>query len=629
MTWTLIRKELRQHWLAVLLLGLGTMLGYGMIIAATLTKGQAGSGFEVLRLFLALMGPLSAVLLCHRLVVLEYQSRTQLFLEGLPLARWRMVFVKYSLGFLVILLLVLLAFGLACVLSWRRENLTARFLGIISVRTISVTWLMYSFCFLLGLLGRYRVPLYLATFLALGLLAEQTQFQVSHFGPCALLDNRFAYEGEVYPWSALRITWVLGSGFMALIVVLSLIREGSVAALLAEKMSHREKVFIAALLFGLLQAAGLLGEKTKKVPFDLNDAIAEQRRGVLVKVAATPGENKRGAQELASHIANELAGAREYLGLQALPTVFITRRSDLDANRYERGELEGNEGVHVRANFEAKDWNPEHFEAWLLREVLIVSSRERTELESRRWVLDGFPLFWITRKHLQDNLASDRQPALRALYGTESGFSSRDLEKWLSFREKVGDEVAAGVAWSGLRTLARREGPDACQRVLRRVLGIRPSKDIRASFEQVASVDTILRREAATSLPPFFGQWQVELAQARQTLADGFKQLPHLRGEVSFIRLSQDSRKIRYHAIIDPPPTAGTRYSFLYSSLSAFDEEVDPKSIQHEQNNYVEGAQEELPETLSRGGRLYWSFALQVPELGCQAISGWQRQEIQ
>src|SRR5579862_2605905 len=135
MTWTLIRKELRQHWLAVLLLGLGTMLGYGLIIAATLTKGQAGSGFEVLRLFLALMGPLSAVLLCHRLVVLEYQSRTQLFLEGLPLARWRMVLVKYSLGFLAILLLVLLAFGLACALSWRREDLTLRFLGIISVRT--------------------------------------------------------------------------------------------------------------------------------------------------------------------------------------------------------------------------------------------------------------------------------------------------------------------------------------------------------------------------------------------------------------------------------------------------------------------------------------------------------------
>ena len=58
------------------------------------------------------------------------------------------------------------------------------------------------------------------------------------------------------------------------------------------------------------------------------------------------------------------------------------------------------------------------------------------------------------------------------------------------------------------------------------------------------------------------------------------------------------------------------------------DEEVEPKSIQREQNSYPEQAEDDLPETFSRGGRLYWTFALDVPDLGCPVISGWQRQEI-
>jgi hypothetical protein len=628
MTGTLIRKELRQHWLAVTLLTFGTMLGYSLIILATVTKGQAGSSFEVLRLFVMLMGPLSAVLLAHRLVVLEYQSRTQLFLEGLPLARWRMVLVKYGVGLVVILSLLALAFAAACALALRREELTTRFLGIVALKSVSVVWFTYSFCFSVGLLGRYRVAIYLAIFLIIALLAEQTQLQVTRFGPTLLLDNRFAFEGEVIPWAALRVTWELGLLFMALTAVLSLIREGTVAALLAERMSHKEKVFLAALFFGLLEAGSLLSEKTKRVPFDLTQAVAEVRPGVVVKVAG--GDQNQAAHELARFTASELAGVREYLGLEKLPPVFISRRRDLDADQYERGELEGNDGVQVRVNFEAPGWDSRQFESWLLGEVLIVSSHQRAQLETKRWVLDGFPLFWTLREHAQAGLASDPPVALRSLYGAENGFSLPDLDHWLSFRERVGDGIASGVAWSGLRTLARHQGAAACQKFLRSVLSIRPPKDIRATVGLPAlSWQRALVNQVGIAEGVFFTQWQEELAQARRALADQLKQLPHLQGQVTFVPLSKDSRKIRYSATIEPAPKKPVRYVFLHTALSAYDEEIDPKTIEREQQAYPEKAAEELPETYSRGARLYWTVGFQVPQLQCQVISGWKRQEVE
>ena len=110
MTWTLLRKELRQHWLGLLGVLTTGVISYLFIIAISMAKSGAEIPFEGFRLFTVLMGVLGALVLNHRLVVVEYQARTQLFLEGLPLARWRMVAVKYGLGLGVILLLVGMGF---------------------------------------------------------------------------------------------------------------------------------------------------------------------------------------------------------------------------------------------------------------------------------------------------------------------------------------------------------------------------------------------------------------------------------------------------------------------------------------------------------------------------------------
>ena len=217
--------------------------------------------------------------------------------------------------------------------------------------------------------------------------------------------------------------------------------------------------------------------------------------------------------------------------------------------------------------------------------------------------------------------------SLRALYGVEHEFALADLDRWLKFRERNGEEIAAGVAWSGLVTLCRRQGADPCQKFLQKILGAKQSKDFRALFSKVPW-QQVLREKTGTTPETFFRQWQEELASAHSLFDKDLAQLPRLRGEVNFMPLSADSRKVRFRAILDPVPPSDVHYSFLYRQLSGFNEELSPKSFQREQNSYLLSPEAELPGTFSRGQRLCWTVALDVPVLGCQVVSGFNREEI-
>jgi hypothetical protein len=123
-------------------------------------------------------------------------------------------------------------------------------------------------------------------------------------------------------------------------------------------------------------------------------------------------------------------------------------------------------------------------------------------------------------------------------------------------------------------------------------------------------------------------QWQEELASARQSLAPELAKLPRVSGQVNYVPLSAETRKVKYRVVLNPAPASETRYSFLYQTLSVLDEESQPKDLQRDQNGYAQNAEAELPESYARGQRLRWTFALDVPTLRCQVISGYVREEI-
>ena len=84
MTRALIVKELRQHWLAFSL-SMG-LCGLGVLLLVLVVASEdSGSWFRVLKQFLQTFYVIMALVVCNRLVVREYQGRTQLFLDVLPI----------------------------------------------------------------------------------------------------------------------------------------------------------------------------------------------------------------------------------------------------------------------------------------------------------------------------------------------------------------------------------------------------------------------------------------------------------------------------------------------------------------------------------------------------------------
>ena len=624
----LVHKELLQHGWTLALVMLLSFFAYGWMIAAEMAHGQSGSAFESVRLFVLVMSVPTSLILSHRLVVIEYQSKTQLFLEALPLSPSRMALVKYLLGLSVVFALSSAALATAWILAAKVEPIQARRLFIIAARTFACAWFVYNFFFLMGFFGRYRIALYIGILIGLPAVEMLTAWEFHRFAPLVLMDERYAYEGDSFPVAALRTTLALGGIFVLLALALALTREGSVAALLAETMSHREKVFVATLLIGFVFLLVVLDDKQKKDAFELQGAWTEERTGVAVHVAQRQGIGQEQARGLSAKLADELAGVREYLGLRELPPVFITFRRDLDADRYERGHLHEAEGVLVRVNYGGTGWDEQRFAAWLIREVLITSSQGRAKLEENMWVLDGFSLFWQTRE--RDGSWIDEQPfALRALYGASAGFTEQHLRNWHRFRERVGADIASAVAWSGLATLATSQGPERTHTIIRAVLATTTPKDFRAMLHRRKnSVERWFERESGLAFGDFFREWQRELARGRKQLAAELDAIPVLVGEVEYVPLSSESRKVVFRLQMTSDMEWDGYYSFLYHNLPPFDQELNMQLVRREEHSYRTSSEGELPGSYLRGARFSWTFAVELPALECQVLSGWIREEI-
>src|SRR5688572_14199400 len=329
-TAVLVRKELRQHRLPFGFLATILMVSAMAVLAGHYVRGQSSSVFTGLSLFLQIALPAAAMLICGRVVVAEYRAKTQLFLEALPLQRWRMVAVKYVFGFIVLLTVVAAPVAAGGWLLSGHEAMTPQFAAILASRVIMTAWCWYAFFFTTGLLGRYRWPLLiLIVFVAMG-LDSMTVWEINRFGPFELLNDRFGAERDEFPIKAMGEVLAIAGGMTGLAFVLALVREGNVSALMAERMSHREKVLVAVVLLGAVAAFSLLEEQRRKPPYDLTGAAVAKGPGTLVKVAGP----RRPAELLAKEVNAELAELRDYLGIDAFPTVLVTHRVDLAGGKF-------------------------------------------------------------------------------------------------------------------------------------------------------------------------------------------------------------------------------------------------------------------------------------------------------
>src|SRR5688500_7523294 len=163
MSFALVRKELREH-------GVITAVALALSALALLvlleSAEKAGGRFVALTRYAQTIGTLNALVLSNRLFAREYAGRTQLFLETLPIARWRVFATKWLLGGSVIALTTAAAWFATLVRLQRSEVLpwgdTLRVLSCVSLFALAV----WSWSAMAAMLGRFRyLPWMIGVFL--------------------------------------------------------------------------------------------------------------------------------------------------------------------------------------------------------------------------------------------------------------------------------------------------------------------------------------------------------------------------------------------------------------------------------------------------------------------------------
>lgn len=598
MSLALWRKEWWEHrgaWL-LLTLAFGPLLMWLQWLQRE--RSLRGSVFLDLKPTAALLCTMGALFVAHRLIVREYGQRTQLFLESLPLSRARILATKWMLGAGVLLLLLLLH----VLVLWRQarlhEDVTARFLGLVLLRTGSVVLLGWTFFALAGLVGRYRNPLYLGLLVALFAADQLTDFDLLHSPPMRLLGEDFAFERQHAPWAALRACWAATVAFTGLGFGLALYGDGTLTELLSQRMSHREKVFIACVFLGLLWLVNTLDEARARKPFALAAARSAPVKNSSVQVAPGVGFEPERAQALAERLAADLDAMARELALEKLPPVAVVPSGELDADVFQRAGLERADGVVVRANLASPRFDTRLLEAFLFREVLATHSGGTVMRESRRWLADGFTTWWALRE----------EPARLSAEGAVGAREEFDEHAWSSVRERLGPCAAEAVAARGIQVLHEGLGAEAFQAVMRRMLAPEPSTGFWGLWHE-PRLEEVLREQGGLSEEALRTRWRLALKEDHAAHAERMAWLDGLRPVLTRVAESPETFRLEHALRGEAGTRVPPRYALLYSPLQPFAVEVVPQAILRQDTlTSPEGAR--LPVGLARGER--WLFVMQV-----------------
>jgi hypothetical protein len=477
-------------------------VGLIFISSHGLLRRAGGGGFDSVRLLLLFFFPLACLVLGQLLIASEFRQKTQLFLDGLPLPRWRMLAVKFGLGFLLMLLAAVMALAYVTWSARGTEAITLRFAALLLAKSSGWTAFLYTLCFAHAFLGRYRLFFGVAVLAGL-VYCSILDLPIAEFGPFALIDFRFAYERFTWPTTALAIT----AGFVLLLTAvgfsLGLVRDATVAALLAEKMSAREKVFLTLCSLVVLFVSGEVYDRRKTFTPVQMPGAAEARHGAVhvlasAAVDAPSREETAALQRTADAVAAELGALTDYLGCNSYPPIFIVHRRDLAAKDLVHGDLKWEQGLLVRANLTAKDFKIDALQEWLLRESLGVHTSGLADRERNAWAFDALQWWWPRSQH-GTRTALDEAVQVEHATPTLPAFTPAEIRTWFSVRKTIGEDKADALAGSSLAVLAARHGLAGVQRFFTARFGGAEPNDVRAWWHDLIR-PTPVRLRAATGV---------------------------------------------------------------------------------------------------------------------------------
>ncbi|MEM6915453.1 MAG: hypothetical protein AAF491_02710, partial [Verrucomicrobiota bacterium] len=447
---------------------------------------------------------LPAYLICHLLVTTEFRSRSQIFLEGLPLSRLRLITVKASLALFLGATLAVGSVLVGAVASAGSEAISPRFLGILFSSAILWAVFLISFSFFLSFLGRYKIFVIIAILLGVAVISSNAPVPLTAFPPFGLI-QRFGFERDVWPVEDLWQTALISAGFLGAGFAIGLAKEGSVAALLGEVMSYREKMLLGAgLAIVFFAISPFLEEKSE--PFRIPGAVEESYEGVSVHVS--PEDIDRPIDEdveLAAFLAREIASRRDWLGIAEddFPDVYIVEHTGLEEEMIDWEMVQGDRVVLMYAGYREPGFSRAKLLAYTMSVALSVHTNGRADHEHRWWLVCGIEGLWEMDFADEEMIRKREKVALETI--EEHGFSVERLMGRDLYAEEAGWREADAVAWMSFRYLEETVGEEKVQdliraSVTRRVL----RKDSRPSWrETVETVPRVFRKTTGLSLEEF------------------------------------------------------------------------------------------------------------------------------
>ena len=626
MIWALFVKEFRQHAaLLAALFGSGVIL-LGLLLLAFLEEAGGGVPYTPLRFYVLWIAFVIAPILCSKLISLEYRKKTQLFLEGLPVSRSALLIQKYLIG--VVFLMAATALGFA-ISIWVSSNLlTASHLRILAIRSLATILPWYSVFFAASFTGRYRYAF--NTFLIGSLIALDllTSFSWNEFGPTLMLTDQLGLEDT--PAEALRVSAVITVAPVLLALALGTLREGSVAGLLGEKMSRRERLLFVTAGLALLSGFTIYDERKPRDPYELIGAITAEREQVTVQIARGDPEDDPLKQALADRIADELVRVAEYLGISALPPIFLINRVDLDPDLFENGHLTENEGTLVRSNLHSPGLDETALLEYLIHESISEHSMGRALREPRHWILDGFlPFWWLASDNERFSAARRQQLSLRVLYALPLGAEADDLNAWFTLSERVGPRLAEAIGFSALATLLGDAGPESTRTFLRAALSARGSDDVRGLWDDYRiDWEELLESTIGLASNTWIRSWSEELERSRALLGGELLRVPRLAADFHTDAASGTWTEVGFSARVTPEADASTRLIFAYQELSWADTPLLPEYEILIMGSYADMRSRAVPGEFARGDRIAGVLRMHSEILGCEITSGWSRMTV-
>lgn len=565
----LLQKELWQHGWVVALVGAFIGLVQALLLLGAAVGPRTITMLEAHAMFMRIFAPLLAVALGHRLVVREYHARTQLFLEALPVHRAEVLVVKYCAGLAVLGASVALSLACTSAVAIIWEPLTLSWIDAIFVRSEVFVFALWSVLFAMGLLGSWRIPLYLAIGVLLLFLDSGTDVDLARFGPFALLGDTLVLERHTLPWAALGETLLIALVAVGLGSALALVNEGSVAESLAKTMSRREKIAVGVVMCLALIAMEVADPKHDKEPFSFEHDAVVRRDEARLSVLYLEPRHRAQAEALADVLAEDLVGLRRTLGYRGpFGPAHIALRESLAPNERERVELdESDEGFLLRAHFTDPAFDQARFRAHVLELAIESATDGRAALESRAWVRSGTAGLWANR---------DGDPDLRLAVVWRRDRAARygALDRFRRTEERFGSDSARAIATSAAFAFAELNGRDAWFRFARSVLAEDPPPGV---FSSIAELRDPVRERFARAVAParFEAAWRATLAHPIA--------LPRAAAWLEVTPEEGDLRTVRWGIRFSAPPPAGAFCALVHAPLGAFDGVIEATDLLREE----------------------------------------------